>query len=299
MKYKKYLLPALMLVISLAAIFFFGKAGYSSWKEISGSAMQFDYSMLILSMGFGISSFFALSLGYYFVNRRMNIEIPFWKLAKARAFSDIASYVPGKIWTLLARMKYMKQWASRTNVVVSSYLELVSLILSALLAFIALSLAYPEIFEKYALPAYILLPFCIISMHPKVISSVINLGLKLFKKEKISFPLSYGSIIFANVIYSSYWLLTGLAVFFLALSIYPAPWSYFPYIVLSYAVAWTISFLSVIFPGGLGIREGILAYALGIFLPLPVALIVSVASRGIIILSQLVFALISWIFARL
>jgi uncharacterized membrane protein YbhN (UPF0104 family) len=55
----------------------------------------------------------------------------------------------------------------------------------------------------------------------------------------------------------------------------------------------------MIFPGGIGVREGVLVYAFGIFLPLPVAMVVSVVSRGIIILSQLVFALVSWIFARL
>ena len=298
-RYKKYILSAVMLLIALAAIFFFGKAGYSSWKEIAGTSLQFNYSFLALSIGLAIASFLALTLGYYFVNRKMSIEIPFWKLAKARAFSDISSYVPGKIWTLLTRMKYMKQWAGKTEVVMSSYMELIALILSALFAFILLNLIYPGVFAQYALISYIAFPFCIIFMHPKVISFAINLGLKILKKEKISIPLSYRSIIIANVIYSSYWLLTGLAIFFLALSVYPVPWTYFPFIVLSFAVAWTIGFLSMIFPGGIGIREGVLVYALGIFLPLPVALVVSVCSRGIIILSQLMLALISWLLAQM
>jgi len=298
-RHKKYILSTFMLVIALAAIFFFAKAGYSSWHEIAGNSLQFSYSFLALSIGLGIASFLILSLGYYFVNRKMGIKIPFWNLAKARAFSDISSYVPGKIWTLLARMKYMKQWASRTEVIISSYMELVSLILSALFAFIVLNMIYPGTFEEYTFIAYIVLPVCIILMHPKLISFAINLGLKILKKERISVPLSYGNIILANIIYSSYWLITGLAIFFLALSIYPVPWTYFPYIVLSYAVAWTIGFLSVIFPGGIGVREGVLVYALGIFLPLPLAMVVSVVSRGIIILSQLVFALASWLLAQL
>lgn len=299
MKFKKYALSVLMLIVATAAIFFFAKTGYSSWKEIAGSPLQLNYLLIALSIGLGIGSFLALSLGYYFVNRRMNIEMPFWKLAKARAFSDISSYVPGKIWTLLTRMKYMKQWAGRAQVLVSSYMELVALILSSLFAFIVLNLIYPGTFAEYEIIAYIALPVCIILMHPKIIAPIINLGLKIVKKEGITMPLSYREIILANVIYSSYWLLTGLAVFFLTLSVYPVSWNYFPFIILSYAVAWTIGFLSVIFPGGIGIREGILAYALGFFLPLPAALVVSALSRGIILISQLSFALIAWLLARL
>ncbi|MFH1065923.1 MAG: lysylphosphatidylglycerol synthase domain-containing protein [Nanoarchaeota archaeon] len=295
MKYKRYTLSALMLVIALAAIFFFANAGFSSWREIAGSSLQLNYYLLALSVGLGIASLLALSSGYYFLNRRMGIAIPFWKLVKARAFSDISSYVPGKIWALLTRMKYMKQWASRTEVIISSYLELAALILSALFAFIVLNMIYLGVFAEYALISYAALPVCIIFMHPKVVSFVINIGLKILKKEKISIPLSYRSIILANVIYSSYWLLTGLAIFFLTLSIYPVSGAYFPFIVLSYAVAWTLGFLSMIFPGGIGIREGVMVYALSIFLPLPVAMVVSVCSRGIIIISQLIFASVSWL----
>jgi uncharacterized membrane protein YbhN (UPF0104 family) len=52
-----------------------------------------------------------------------------------------------------------------------------------------------------------------------------------------------------------------------------------PALVGIFAGAWVIGFLSFLAPGGLGVREGILVYLLGFYLPSHVAIVVTLLSR--------------------
>ena len=57
-----------------------------------------------------------------------------------------------------------------------------------------------------------------------------------------------------------------------------------------YAAAWTVGFLSVITPGGLGIREGMLSLLLSAYLPSSTATLVALLSRTWSLAADLVLA---------
>ncbi|HIE28083.1 TPA: methyltransferase domain-containing protein, partial [Candidatus Poribacteria bacterium] len=62
-------------------------------------------------------------------------------------------------------------------------------------------------------------------------------------------------------------------------SLSPLSWIKFPAMMGAYALAWTVGFLSVITPSGLGVREGILSLLLAVYMPTATATLVALLSR--------------------
>lgn len=75
------------------------------------------------------------------------------------------------------------------------------------------------------------------------------------------------------------WVFLGTAFFLFIKSFYPVVPSQLLVATGTYAVAWSIGFLSVITPSGLGVREGILSLLLTSVLPPATATLVALLSR--------------------
>ena len=67
-----------------------------------------------------------------------------------------------------------------------------------------------------------------------------------------------------------------------------------PIILSLYPFAWSIGFLSLITPGGLGVREGVLSLFLTTCLPSVTATLVALLSRLWIIVIEVILAAIAW-----
>ena len=80
-------------------------------------------------------------------------------------------------------------------------------------------------------------------------------------------------------VYLLLWGLLGAAFFLFIKSFYPVTASQLFTVTGIYATAWSIGFLSVITPSGLGVREGILSVLLTSILPPATAMLVALLSR--------------------
>ena len=96
------------------------------------------------------------------------------------------------------------------------------------------------------------------------------------------------------VIYISLWACVGIGFFLFIKSIYPIQMVQLPIILGIYPFAWSIGFLSLITPGGLGVREGILSLFLTAFLPSATATLIALLSRLWIINTEVILAAIAW-----
>ncbi|MBU2637878.1 MAG: hypothetical protein KJ955_02805 [Nanoarchaeota archaeon] len=143
---------------------------------------------------------------------------------------------------------------------------------------------------EYSIVFYTALPLCLIAMHPRILSFLLNIAMRILKKPAVAINITYFDLLTINLVYAFYWLFSGTSLFMLIRAVYPLSWAYLPYLILAFAVAWAIGFLSIIFPAGLGIREGILLYMLSAYIPVLFAAMVAIAFRGVILLSQGIFA---------
>jgi glycosyltransferase 2 family protein len=90
------------------------------------------------------------------------------------------------------------------------------------------------------------------------------------------------------------WAAYGVSFTLFVGSVHPVAWQDVPLLGATYAAAWVIGFLSFLTPGGIGVREGVLAYLLGLWLPPGVAIVISLLSRLWIVAGELVGTAIAW-----
>ena len=83
------------------------------------------------------------------------------------------------------------------------------------------------------------------------------------------------------------WILVGTAFVMLVQAIDPVPMLQLPFVAASFALAWTVGFLALFAPAGIGVREVALIALLENVMPTGTAVIVAVLSRLWWILAEL------------
>jgi hypothetical protein len=195
--------------------------------------------------------------------------------------THVVRYIPGRVWQFLS-MIYMCEQAgvgrvpTLTSIVISTVLSTLSallitgfylLALGGLRSLIELALALVAIFLGLA------------SLHPAVMERVLNWGLTRLGHPTISLQLSFSHILLLLVLNGLSWLFYGLAFHQLVAAITPFPFAELPRAVGVFTGAYTIGYLSLITPAGLGVREGAMVLLFGGIIPPPLATVVSLAAR--------------------
>src|SRR3990172_11713077 len=79
--------------------------------------------------------------------------------------------------------------------------------------------------------------------------------------------------------YSFNWLLAGVSFYIFIRAFYPVELHYILIISGIYAISYAAGFIIFFMPAGLGVREGTLTLLLSLFIPMPVAIGISLLSR--------------------
>jgi len=94
------------------------------------------------------------------------------------------------------------------------------------------------------------------------------------------------------------WAIFGIGFYLFLISLIPLGWDFYPMAVGSFAVSWVLGILSILTPGGLGVREGVLIAILQKWLDPTLALGVSIGSRLWLFLGEICFFLFALIFSE-
>jgi uncharacterized membrane protein YbhN (UPF0104 family) len=285
-KNKKVLYRIAQGIILIVIFYFLGRGVVLNWSKVRSYQWELDYPLL-----FG--SFVLLSLVYIFNIKVWNslLEIVGSKLSFKNIFriwfvSNLGRYLPGKVWTvvgmiyLLEKEGVSKRKGFTTAIVGQSLAVLSAFLLSFILSGHGL---YERIFSHNPIGFILILFFSIAIFifiaYPKLLEMVINLGLSLVRKEKISLELKSSELFLYLFYYTLVWFSYGLAFMVFVKAIAPAPWSQYFNLTASFAFSYILGFLAVFVPGGLGVREGVLVLLLSHYFPLPVATLIALFSR--------------------
>ena len=94
------------------------------------------------------------------------------------------------------------------------------------------------------------------------------------------------------------WMCQGLAFSLFVRSFVPVRWAHTGVIVACYAFAWIVGFLSFLTPGGLGVRESLLALLLTSYMPTSQATLVALLCRLWMLSAEIVLAGIAFSLRR-
>jgi uncharacterized membrane protein YbhN (UPF0104 family) len=284
-------------LIAIVIFYFLGRSLYHSWGEVVRSGIRFNLLYAFISILFFQASSFATGLTWQLTLRLLGADMPYWQAVRVIAVSLFGKYLPGKIWAFGGRILLSKQrGVGEAESSTALLIETVGLTFAAFFIFFCSLIFYrPQTLPAHVYWSLILLPIGVFLMHPKILTAILKTLARLTKRTITVPKFNYLSLIKLYFYYLLLWTIHALGFFFLTQSIFPASYKSIMPIIGAYSVSWILGFLVLISPGGLGVREGLLAFFLKFAIPTPIATLMALISRIWITIGEVLFLVLSLI----
>ncbi len=284
-----------------ATLVFLGLAIGRNWSHIASFDWHVRPLELVASVLVLLTALVWGILVWHRVIARFDAETPsFRTIVWIWFLSNLARYVPGKIWQFvgvvqLGRRAGLAAPVLLTSLVIQTGITLVSAALVSLLALPVMARGLGALGDAAVVAAAVL---GLAAVHP----AVLNFGLRMVPRRLASVELAWtGSWLDGIVLLglgSVAWLIYGAAFVLLADSLVGIPLALAPSLVAANALAFLIGYMVFIAPGGLGAREAALTLMLGPLASIGVAAVIAVAFRLWLIVAELLGAGIAAAIAR-
>lgn len=265
------------------------------WQSIFNYKDQLRFTPLILSFLALLAVYPEGAYGWYLILKKNDLKIEPYQAIRLWIISNTARYIPGTIWQFVGRIELARKEAgiSRGKTLASLFTETFFILTAGVFVSI-LAVPFIKLSDIMGHLWILLLIFPFLLLHPAVANKIIRLVGKIVKKDFVSLDINLGAketaLIFPWFVLS--FLLNGIALFFLAASI----WDLRPHQFLAfsgfYALSRTLGYLSVFAPGGIGVTEVSLAYLLSTAMPLPLASAIALSYRFFLTIAELIIFLL-------
>src|SRR3989441_7108745 len=290
-----------VLQIGLPAVLlgFFPSQVGEKWGQLT--SYHFQWNPWLLALAFAGFILQELSFGaiWQTVLGRLGYHLPFRISLRIYLASEFVRYIPGNVWHVLTRILWVSRYGvSRPVAFASMAIELTTKLASGALIFALSLLFWRDVASVGSLLHSPLIPLLagaavvalLVGLHPRVLNALLNMALRLLKREPITLTLRYRDILLVTLAWCVSWTIAGSAFFLLVLALRPdAPLTILPICIGIYAIAWDIGFVSFITPSGLGFREGAIGTLFLLSLPFPAAVgaIMALLSRFVSTIAEL------------
>jgi uncharacterized membrane protein YbhN (UPF0104 family) len=304
MNTKKILIRSAQVVIIILIFYFLIKSLVANWNQVKDFDWRFNYPLLILSFLLQIVALFWLVQIWRWILGHTGSSVSYFGLFKVWFFANLGRYLPGKVWQFLG-MVYMleKRGVPPRNTFSTVVLAQTFSVMSGLLiAFFFLGgNLYSQFLSKSPGLIVVIVMFflavIVMACYPKLLQKIVNFGLGILKKEKITLDITGKDVIIYLLCYSVSWLLFGLAFLVFIKAMAQASFAMYPSLTGAFAFSVNIGFLALFVPGGIGVREGLLVLLLSSLFPasfpVPVATLISLLARLWVTIAELLCFLIA------
>jgi glycosyltransferase 2 family protein len=283
----------------------------SQWAELSQHTWRLNPLWLAVSALFMLAAW-ALEIQIW---RQLlavvGARLPYWPAVRIWFLSAILRYVPGNIWqplsmTLQCQRRGIAPEATLTSV---AFYQILILLAASPIAAVYFGLTgnwglLTGLLQAWTplLVAVGLAPVVMFVVRPSWLIEVVNWVLAKFNRPALVAGLTRGSAALVLVLAIADWLLWGASFAALTFALQDFTLAEMvrlaPDLVAAYAIAYTIGFVSLITPSGIGVREGALYVLLAPLLGGGVVTIAAIAMRVWITVGELLAAGACLIFLR-
>ena len=290
--------------LSAIALFFVGKIIFSQQKDI---VFKIEEPNIIL-LASGITCFFLFYLTRSFVWKlilqNQGYNIPLKTVSYLWEISELKRFVPGNIWSFLGRTSQFLSINVPTKTIVKALIiETESFLLAAFIISILGGIFYSNSLLDNILYAF-LIPLLLI-LFLAILLFVNSYFLTKYLKGKFlskivlifpSFPPKKNALILAISIF--YLLLFGLGTYLTVTSVVPISPKFTLSLSAFFVFSLLVGYLSIVTPMGLGVRESVIIVGLSQFIPLGTAAITAIFARLVLIISELLFLLFTYLWRK-
>jgi uncharacterized membrane protein YbhN (UPF0104 family) len=245
----------------------------SQWEELRAYEWQIHAGGLLASGIVLVASWFIDVVIWRTVLGWLGGPLAYREATRIWFASILVRYIPGNVWQPLGMTVLAQQVGVRPEVTIASIvlfqaislLSVVPLVAVYLLAGGAITVLDLSTIAPW-LAVFAAAPVIVFLARPGWLIGLLNLVLVRLRREPLTVQLSSARLLMLLGIAVLAWLLWGVAFIALTLSLHPLPWDTLQPILLTllvaYPIAYAVGYLSFLTPGGLAVREGMLAILL-------------------------------------
>ncbi len=269
------------IIVPLVVIFFVGRVILKNWAQVREAEWSIRPGYLALSFLLSSAWFIFRPWGWNIILNGFGHPVPFPAVFRVCRQAELSRYVPGGVWQFVSRVVLLKQW----NVSAAACLAatLVDLFLATLACLIPAAWTLQEAFGGFkTYHRVVLFAFPVVSIlfvHPTLLNGWAGFLARRLHQPWTPLDIRWRSLLGIWALYVLGWLLLGAGVALFVNGVLRIPDGNSLYIGSSYTVAWLVGTLTMIAPGGMGIREGALGLLLSQILPTGPAFTLAVGIR--------------------
>ncbi len=271
---------------------------FSSSSRIDKSSLEIDWLSVLVGLLFTWGAFWLGACAWVSIVRSLQPEITFHDAIRYHMFSVATKYLPGPGWQQLSKAFQLYQHGlSSRQVWTLVALEIGIMLLTGLVTAIQILALGGRSFSGFeiapsAKAALLVLSGSICAVLPVVAWRFQN-GSATVGRIKATFALWLWG---AEILDVLSWLALGTSLWWVARGLVPLSAEAWSHCVITSIVSFIVGFVVIVAPNGWGIRELTTAALLQFIVPVPANVIVSLASRGVLVavefLSVLTFVVI-------
>ena len=233
-----------------------GYAFRGIWPEAAPRLRNADPLSLAAATAVVGLSYLVFVVGWQAILASFGIRVPYSVALQAEMVSMLAKYVPGGVWTPVARVVALRRFGQYDTRLVLASIALEAG-LSALAGVVVFLVGLPlaGVVDVPLLPILAFGGAVAVLVHPRVFGPVASLLLRPFGAGEIP-TLSWRRTLTVLGFYTAFWPLGGAAFWLLLRSVgFEPPPAAIPFLGGAAAVGAIVAVLAVFAPSGLGVRE--------------------------------------------
>jgi glycosyltransferase 2 family protein len=278
---RRRVLVGLQLAFVAAVLAFLWYALRDVWADAIPRLADADPVYVAAALGVLGAYYLLFAVGWWWLLAAFRIRVSYGIALQAEMASMLAKYIPGGIWTPLARIVWLRRAGgiSDTSFVVSSILLEAGLSAVAGILVFTAGLAAVDAVEAPLVPLFAFAITTAILLHPRVFTAIARVVFRRFGAPEPP-RLPYRILLGLLGYYGFTWLVGGTALYLLLRSLDADPGiETIPYLGGAAAVGAIVAVLTVFAPSGLGVREASMYGLLVVVVPASAALGATVLNR--------------------
>lgn len=264
----------------------------TQWQALQAFDWQVRPAWLLASLvGLWLAWLLELSV-WRFLLASLGGYLRWSRAAQTWFLANIVRYIPGNIWQFLGMAELAADdGVSRVTTFASIALhQALGTAVGLVLAALYFAVAGKGVLLDAVRPFLWLIPLGLLLCNPRFLDWSLNTLLRIFKRPPIKVTLTWSQLAVILLGYLGVWLIMGSAFALLAASFTPVTPQQAAALVATWAAAYIIGYLSMLTPGGLGVREGVMILLLAPLFPAPVPTIIALAARLWMVIAEVVGA---------
>jgi uncharacterized membrane protein YbhN (UPF0104 family) len=199
--------------------------------------------------------------------------------ARVMFLGQLGKYLPGSVWPVLAQMELGKTYRVPRHRSASA--SVIFMLLALLTGLLTALIMLPFTRTSSYLWVLAVTPVLLVCLHPRVLNKLMSQLLRLARQPPLERPLSGRTLAVALGWWFAVWICNGVQIWLLTIRLGAPIGSSLVLAMGGYAFAWSVGFIVVFVPAGVGLRDVLLVTTLSPVVGVGGATAVALLSRAL------------------